>query len=113
MEKRCGFFFGNSDTYLNIIGGLRISEPAADLAVATALASSLKDFIIPSDTILLGEIGLAGEVRTISGLEKRVLEAEKLGYTRCIVPKKNKITGFDSQAEIIGVSNLREVFSKI
>lgn len=113
LEKRCGFFFGNSDTYLNIIGGLRISEPAADLAVATALASSLKDFIIPSDTILLGEIGLAGEVRTISGLEKRVLEAEKLGYTRCIVPKKNKITGFDTQAEIIGVSNLREVFSKI
>ena len=113
LEKRCGFFFGNSDIYLNIIGGLRISEPAADLAVATALASSLKDFIIPSDTILLGEIGLAGEVRIVSGLEKRIAEAEKLGYTRCIVPKKNKISGIETQTEIIGVSTLREVFSKI
>lgn len=113
LEKRCGFFFGNSDIYLNIIGGLRISEPAADLAVATALASSLKDFLIPSDTILLGEIGLAGEVRIVSGLEKRIAEAEKLGYTRCIVPKKNKISGIETQAEIIGVSTLREVFSKI
>lgn len=113
LEKRCGFFFGNSDIYLNIIGGLRISEPAADLAVATALASSLKDFLIPSDTILLGEIGLAGEVRIVSGLEKRIAEAEKLGYTRCIVPKKNKISGIETQTEIIGVSTLREVFSKI
>ena len=113
LEKRCGLYFGNSDAYLNIIGGLRISEPAADLAIATALASSLKDFIIPSDTVLIGEIGLAGEVRIVSSIEKRIIEARKLGFTRAIVPAKNKIGTEISGMEIIRVSSLKDVFSKL
>lgn len=113
LEKRCGLYFGNSDAYLNIIGGLRISEPAADLAIATALASSLKDFIIPSDTVLIGEIGLAGEVRIVSSIEKRIVEARKLGFTRAIVPSKNKIGTEISGMEIIRVSSLKDVFSKL
>ncbi len=113
LEKRCGLYFGNSDAYLNIIGGLRISEPAADLAIATALASSLKDFIIPSDTVLIGEIGLAGEVRIVSSIEKRIVEARKLGFTRAIVPAKNKIGTEISGMEIIRVSSLKDVFSKL
>lgn len=113
LEKRCGLYFGNSDAYLNIIGGLRISEPAADLAIATALASSLKDFIIPSDTVLIGEIGLAGEVRIVSSVEKRIIEAKKLGFTRCIIPMKNKLSSNIEGMEIIRVSTLRDVFSKL
>ncbi len=113
LEKRCGLYFGNSDAYLNIIGGLRISEPAADLAIATALASSLKDFIIPSDTVLIGEIGLAGEVRIVSSIEKRIIEARKLGFTRAIIPAKNKIGTEISGMEIIRVSSLRDVLSKL
>ena len=113
LEKRCGLFFGNSDTYLNIIGGLRIDEPAADMAVTMALASGLKDFIIPDDTILMGEVGLAGEVRSITSLEARIKEAEKLGYKRCIVPKRNKVSQLPTNMEIISVSTLREVFSKL
>lgn len=113
LEKRCGLYFGASDAYLNIIGGLRLSEPAADLAIATALASSLKDFIIPSDTVLIGEVGLAGEVRIVSSVEKRISEAKKLGFTRVIIPAKNKISSEIKDMEIIRVSSLREVFSKL
>lgn len=113
LEKRCGLYFGASDAYLNIIGGLRISEPAADLAIATSLASSLKDFIIPSDTVLIGEVGLAGEVRIVSSVEKRISEAKKLGFTRVIIPAKNKISSEIKDMEIIRVSSLREVFSKL
>lgn len=113
LEKRCGLYFGNSDAYLNIIGGLRISEPAADVAIATALASSLKDFIIPSDTVIIGEVGLAGEIRIVSSIEKRITEAKKLGFSRCIIPSKNKISTEIEDMEIIRVSSLREVFSKL
>lgn len=113
LEKRCGLYFGNSDAYLNIIGGLRISEPAADLAIATALASSLKDFIIPPDTVLIGEIGLAGEVRIVSSIEKRINEAKKLGFTRCLIPARNRISEEIKDMEVIRVSSLREAFSKL
>lgn len=113
LEKRCGLYFGASDAYLNIIGGLRISEPAADLAIATALASGLKDFIIPSDTVLIGEIGLAGETRIVSSIDKRISEAKKLGFTRCVIPAKNKLLSEIKGMEIIRVSSLREVFSKL
>ena len=71
LEKRCGMFFGTSDVYCNVIGGLKLDEPAADLAVACAVASALKDFIIPDDTALIGEIGLAGEIRAVSGTHIR------------------------------------------
>jgi len=112
LEKRCKLFFGNSDAYINIIGGLRIDEPAADLAVTVALASSLKDFIIPDNTVLIGEMGLAGEIRAVTSLEKRVSEAAALGFERAIVPSRNKID-FKPKIEIVPVDSIHDVFNKL
>ncbi|MBO5037513.1 MAG: DNA repair protein RadA [Clostridia bacterium] len=112
LEKRCKMFFGTSDVYINVIGGLRIDEPAADLAVAVALASGLKDFIIPEDTILIGEVGLAGEIRAVTALEKRVSEAKALGFKRAVIPSRNRID-FNSEIELVPVDNIRDVFNKI
>lgn len=113
LEKRCGMFFGTSDVYCNVIGGLRLDEPAADLAVACSVASALKDFIIPDDTALIGEIGLAGEIRAVSGIEKRISEAEKLGYRRCIVPARNKLSHIRTGVELIPVYSIKDTFNKI
>ncbi len=112
LEKRCKLFFGTSDVYINVIGGLRIDEPAADLAVATALASGLKDFIIPDDTILIGEVGLAGEVRAVTSLEKRIAEAKVLGFKRAIIPQRNK-TDFRTDIELVKVDNIKDVFNRL
>jgi len=112
LEKRCKLFFGQSDTYLNIIGGIRLDDPAADLAVAIALASGLKDFIIPEDTMIIGELGLAGEIRAVTSLERRVTEARNLGFKRCLVPSRNKID-FHSPIEIIQADNVRDALNKL
>ncbi|MBQ7014827.1 MAG: DNA repair protein RadA [Clostridia bacterium] len=112
LEKRCKLFFGTSDTYLNIIGGIRLDDPAADLAVAIALASGLKEFIIPEDTLIIGELGLAGEIRAIRSLERRILEAKNLGFKRCLVPSRNKID-FKSPIEIIQAENIRDALNKL
>ncbi len=87
LESRCGLAIGANDVYLNVAGGLRVSEPAADLAVAAALASSLSGIPVPSQTVVFGEIGLSGEVRAVSHTDARLKEADKLGFTRAIVPK--------------------------
>jgi DNA repair protein RadA/Sms len=86
LEARCGLAFGAQDVYLNVAGGLRITEPAADLAVAAALISSRLDHPVASDTVVFGEIGLAGEVRAVSQTEIRLKEAAKLGFARALVP---------------------------
>ncbi len=113
LEKRAGYFFGNTDTYINVVGGLKLDEPACDLSVAMALVSSLKDTVVSDDTLAFGEIGLAGEIRGVSNCEQRVREAVRLGFSRCIIPQHNlqnlslKIAG---DTEIIGVRNIREAF---
>ncbi|MBR5125000.1 MAG: DNA repair protein RadA, partial [Clostridia bacterium] len=89
LEKRLGLKFYQNDVYMNVIGGISISEPAADLAIATSLISSLTDRIVPDDLIIMGELGLAGECRAVSNLEQRVREAARLGFTRAIVPFRN------------------------
>lgn len=89
LEKRLGLKFYQNDVYLNVVGGLRIDEPAADLSVALALISSVTDRVIPDDLIAVGELGLAGECRTVANLEQRVREAARLGFTRAIVPERN------------------------
>ncbi len=86
LQKRAGLNLAEQDVYTNAVGGLRISEPGADLAVATAIASSLKDRLIDPRTVVIGEIGLSGEVRSVSQLDRRLLEASRLGFTRAIVP---------------------------
>ena len=89
LEKRLGLKFYQNDVYMNVIGGLSIGEPAADLAIATALVSSLTDRVVPDDLIVIGELGLAGECRAVANPEMRVREAARLGFTRAIVPYRN------------------------
>lgn len=113
LEKRAGYFFSNMDCYLNIVGGLRADEPASDLAAAVALISSLKDTVIDSETIVFGEIGLAGEIRMVNNCEQRIKESERLGFKRCIIPRQNmkKLNKSTfSDIEVIGVRNIREAF---
>lgn len=109
LEKRLGYRFSAADTYLNVVGGLRVDEPAADLSVALALISGIKDKPVPEDTVAIGEIGLSGEVRSVSRISARISEAARLGFTRCIVPKSSiaQLKG-DYGIKIIGVKHLRE-----
>jgi len=86
LESRCGLVFAANDVYLNVAGGLRIAEPAADLAVAAALVSALTGRPVPPDTVVFGEIGLAGEVRAVGQAEARLKEAAKLGFASALVP---------------------------
>ena len=113
LEKRSGYFFSTSDAYINIVGGLRLDEPATDLSVALALISSLKDTPIRDDTLAIGEIGLGGELRAVSFCEQRVKEAERLGFSRCIIPRHNlkSLDGFRGNIEIVGASNVNEAFN--
>jgi DNA repair protein RadA/Sms len=92
LESRCGISFGGQDVYLNIAGGLRISEPAADLAVAAALISARQDIAIASDTVIFGEISLSGALRPISQAENRLKEAEKLGFSAAFTPSRMKLS---------------------
>ena len=115
LEKRLGLKFYQNDVYMNVIGGLSISEPAADLALAAALVSSLTDHVVPDDLIVIGELGLAGECRAVSNLEMRVREAARLGFTRAIVPYRNiekrKITV--EGMTIIPVRSIYEVIKEL
>ena len=89
LEKRLGLRFSANDVYTNVIGGLQLDEPAADLGIALALISSLTDNVVPDDMIALGELGLSGECRAVSNLELRIKEAERLGFTKILVPHRN------------------------
>lgn len=107
LEKRLGLRFSANDAYINVIGGLRIDEPASDLAVAMALISSLRDKVVPDDLIAIGELGLSGEVRAVASLEQRVREAARLGFTRAVVPARNlEKRKFDVGIELIGVRSI-------
>ncbi len=115
LEKRAGYFFSNCDAYINVIGGLKLDEPATDLSVALALISSLKDVPVRDDTLAIAEIGLGGELRAVSNCEQRVKEAQRLGFKRCIIPKHNMKTlnlhYLHGDMEIIGARNINEAFS--
>lgn len=89
LEKRAGYFFANTDAYVNVVGGLRLTEPAADLSVAIALVSSLKDICVGEDVMAFGEIGLAGELRAVNHAETRIREAARLGFGKCLLPYHN------------------------
>jgi len=107
LEKRLGLRFSANDAYINVIGGLRIDEPASDLAVAMALISSLRDKAIPDDLIAIGELGLSGEVRAVSNLEQRVKEAARLGFSKAVVPARNlEKRKIDCGIELIGIKSI-------
>jgi len=93
LEARCGISFAGLDVYLNVAGGLRITEPAADLAVAAALLSAREDIALPADTVVFGELSLSGALRAVGQMENRLKEAEKLGFRTAIVPSRSKLSG--------------------
>lgn len=114
LEKRAGYYFSNSDVYVNVIGGLRLDEPATDLAVAMALVSSLKDMPVCDNAIAFGEIGLAGEIRSVSHAQERINEASRLGFSRIILPFHNlSRVQAPENVELIGVRNVREAFDAL
>ena len=116
LEKRAGYFLGNMDCYTNVIGGLKIDETAADLSVALAIVSSLKDIVVPEKTLAFGEIGLAGEIRSVTCCEQRIKEAKKLGFEKCIIPYHNysKLPKkLSNDIDVIPVKNVREAFKAV
>lgn len=115
LEKRLGLYFSNLDTYLNIVGGIRLDEPAADLAVAMALVSGLRDIPIDENTIAFGEIGLSGELRSVPRAQARVTEAARMGFKQCIMPKSclKQITAVPESIKLVGVRRLSEAVTLI
>lgn len=112
LEKRGGLFFGNIDTYINVVGGLQLDEPAADLPIAMALISAYTNRLIPENLFAFGELGLAGEFRSVSHGRNRVMEAQRLGFTKCILPlseKQRLERESDLTIQLIGVANLGDL----
>lgn len=108
IEKRLGLRLGDMDVYINVVGGVRVTEPALDLGIALAVISSLRDLPVPSEACVFGEIGLAGEVRAVTHAERRATEAARLGFARCIVPISGAARLRNLDADVSGVSTLRE-----
>ncbi|BCJ87367.1 DNA repair protein RadA [Effusibacillus dendaii] len=111
LEKRSGLFVGSQDAYVNVAGGVRLDEPAVDLGVAVAIASSFKDQGVSPNDVFIGEVGLAGEIRGVSRIEQRVKEIQKLGFSRCFIPSRN-LRGWTPPAgiELIGVDSIQQAF---
>ncbi len=114
LEKRGGLMVGNCDAYINVIGGLYLEEPAADLAAVLALASSFRDKPVPHDLAAVGEVGLTGELRAASALGQRLAEVSRLGFTKCVIPKRiqGKLS-VPEGLELIRVSNIREAMAAL
>jgi DNA repair protein RadA/Sms len=110
LERRAGLTFKDLDVFLNVTGGVRLTETASDLAVAAALCSSVYDRPIPGDTLFIGEIGLGGEIRPISGLERRLAEADRLGFRRAIVSSRSRVT---APIEVSPVANVGELWASV
>jgi len=107
LEKKIGFALGGQDVYLNVVGGIKINEPALDLGIVLAVASSYKNVVIKEDIVAIGEVGLTGETRAVNMIEKRIKEAEKLGYKTCIIPETNKkLLKEKFKLDIIGVRDI-------
>lgn len=109
LEKRLGIGMAGMDAYINVAGGMKINEPAIDLAIVMGILSSYRNKALDSKTIMFGEIGLTGEVRAINMAEQRVLEAEKMGFQVCILPQLNKEKIKNSNIKLIGIRNIREL----
>jgi DNA repair protein RadA/Sms len=111
LQKRIGLKLGDQDVFVNVIGGLRIGEPAADLAIAVAVASSMRDIPVAPDMAFVGEVGLSGELRAVGHLAARLNEAAKLGFRRCLIPKsirKPRTESVPAGLDVIGARSLGE-----
>jgi DNA repair protein RadA/Sms len=111
LEKRCGFKLSIKDVFLNIAGGMRVDDPAIDLAVVSAILSSNEDVPVKNNVCLAAEVGLSGEIRPVPRVEQRIFEAEKLGYDTIVVSKYNKgLKISDYKIEVVQVGKIEEVF---
>ena len=107
LEKKAGMNLGSQDIYLNVVGGMKVSEPATDLGIVLSIASSFKNISIKEDVVAIGEVGLTGEVRAVNMIDKRIKEAEKMGYKTCIIPESNKkLLKEKYKLDIIGAKNI-------
>ena len=115
LEKKLGLKFSVNDAYLNVIGGLYLDEPAADMAISLALISSITDRIVPDELIAIGELGLAGECRAVSQIESRIKEASRLGFTKIVLPRRNfeKLTSVPDGIELIPIDGIYEVLKTL
>jgi DNA repair protein RadA/Sms len=115
LEKRLGYFFGGLDVYINIVGGLKLDDTAADLTVAMALYSSVTDKVVDEKTIALGEIGLGGELRNITHAEQRIQEAERMGFEKVIIPyyAAKKINTAKYGIKVIGARSIKDAFKEL
>ena len=114
LEKKAGLMLGGQDVYLNVVGGIRLNEPSIDLGIIASATSSFKNIPIAKDTVIMGEVGLTGEVRRINLIEKRLKEAEKLGFKTCVIPESNKkVLKENYKLDIIGVKNIGEAMKKL
>ena len=112
LEKRAGYTFSALDAYVNVVGGLFLDEPASDLPIALALVSGLRDKPIPAGLLAIGEIGLGGEVRSVIRLEDRIREAQRLGFTKCLVPAAS-LKGMDLSSYTIKIVGVRDVIEAL
>ena len=115
LEKRLGILMGTKDVFINLVGGLKVNDPAADLSVISAVASSANNKLISDSVVLIGEVGLGGEVRSVNGLNVRIKEAESLGFKHVIAPMSsvNRIKKDSKKIKVTGVSNVNEAFKKL
>lgn len=114
LEKKARVPLGAQDIYLNVVSGIRLVEPAVDLGTILVIASSFSNKSIPKDAIVIGEVGLTGEVRSVNFVEKRIKEAEKMGFKKCIIPESNKKLLKDSyKIDIIGVRNINDAMKAV
>lgn len=117
LEKRCSINLGTQDIYVNVIGGMKVDEPAVDIAVAMAIVSSYKNKVIDPKTVFVGEIGLTGEIRSINNIEKRIKEVDKMGYSNLVGNKKQidnaKKSGMKLNINLIGISKIEDAISQI
>jgi DNA repair protein RadA/Sms len=113
LTRRVGIKLGEQDVFVNIVGGIRVSEPAADLAIAVALASSVRDLSVRADTVLIGEVGLSGELRMVGQMPARLREAAKLGFRTAIVPRRlRKGEPWPDDLKVIEVRTLRQALEQ-
>ncbi len=108
LSRRLGLRLGNQDIIVNVTGGLKLDEPAADLAIALAIASSFRDAPVDEGLAAIGEVGLSGEIRSVPQVERRLAEAARLGFKRCLVPRSSLRGVQVKDIEVVPVSNLRE-----
>ncbi|MTI60608.1 MAG: DNA repair protein RadA [Firmicutes bacterium] len=114
LEKKASFNFQTKDVHINITGGFKVDEPALDLGIISAIISSYQDQVIPDGLAVIGEVGLAGEVRAVSQIEQRIKEAKKLGFNRIIIPQGNfKGLNFDPEVNIVGIVNIHQLLQHI